>query len=447
MENILDLITLEVQNEHDLEHDLEHKKNFSNPKIYTANGDLSKRWYVYYSFRNPETGKLQRMKNIYGKANSFKTKEERLSALSLYRRRLLKFLKEGYNPYVNNTEFHKNKLAKQNKTQSDHNPKEETKPLVKNLVKETVPTTEPIPQEERMSLKEAFDFSLKIKQNQISQRSLQDYTYASEAFIKWLKTNHPEIKTIDQFTKKIALKFLNSILLKSSPRNRNNYRLNLSSLLQTMEDNEIISSNPMKKIPPLKSIPQKNKAYNFEELEKIFTHLEKEDPILLFFIKFFAYTCSRPIEVCRLKIKDFDLTNNTIRFKAKNSPLKTKIIPKILLDELPDLSKLNPEHYLFTPKKIGGTWEAAEKNRSNYFSKQFNTLIKKHFNLDENQTLYSFRHTIITKLYRGLIKESSPFAAKSALMQITGHSTMTALEKYLRNIDAALPNDYSNLLK
>ena len=32
-------------------------------------------------------------------------------------------------------------------------------------------------------------------------------------------------------------------------------------------------------------------------------------------------------------------------------------------------------------------------------------------------------------------------------MLITGHSTMSALEKYLRDIDAELPADYSELLK
>ena len=61
--------------------------------------------------------------------------------------------------------------------------------------------------------------------------------------------------------------------------------------------------------------------------------------------------------------------------------------------------------------------------------------------------LYSFRHTYITKLYRELIKSYSPFEAKSRLMLITGHSSMTALEKYLRDIDAELPQDYSELIR
>jgi len=45
--------------EHDLEHDLSKKPLFSSPKIYTANGNLNKRWYVYFTFRNPESGKLE----------------------------------------------------------------------------------------------------------------------------------------------------------------------------------------------------------------------------------------------------------------------------------------------------------------------------------------------------------------------------------------------------
>ena len=56
---------------------------------------------MYFSFRNPKTGKLQRMKNIYGKVNLYKTKEDRLAVLSSYRKRLLLLLKQGYNDLIN----------------------------------------------------------------------------------------------------------------------------------------------------------------------------------------------------------------------------------------------------------------------------------------------------------------------------------------------------------
>jgi len=106
MSTFNELITIEHKSEHVLEHDLSNTKNFSAPKIYNANGDLAKRWYLYFSFRNPETHKMERIKNIYGKANLYKTKEDRLAVLSVYRRNLLKLLKEGYDPFEDNTVLH-----------------------------------------------------------------------------------------------------------------------------------------------------------------------------------------------------------------------------------------------------------------------------------------------------------------------------------------------------
>lgn len=37
MKTIYELVTLDAQNEHDLEHDLEHKTKFSTPKVFDAN--------------------------------------------------------------------------------------------------------------------------------------------------------------------------------------------------------------------------------------------------------------------------------------------------------------------------------------------------------------------------------------------------------------------------
>ena len=168
---------------------------------------------------------------------------------------------------------------------------------------------------------------------------------------------------------------------------------------------------------------------------------------MLLYIKFVSYNFLRPLEVCRLKVGDIDTVNKTLSFKAKNSPLKTKIIPEILFGSLPDLSKMKKGNLLFTPEGIGKKWEAKLENRRGYFTKRFKKAVKGRFDLDMEHTLYSFRHTFITKIYREMVKECSPFEAKSKLMQITGHTSMTALDKYLREIDAELPQDYSHMLK
>jgi len=107
---------------------------------------------------------------------------------------------------------------------------------------------------------------------------------------------------------------------------------------------------------------------------------------------------------------------------------------------------MNGNNHLFTPRKIGGVWNMGETDKRNYFSKRFKK-IKDHFNLGRDYGLYSYRHTFITKIYREMAKSAAPLEVKSKLMTITGHTTITALDKYLRDIDAVLPEDYSHLLK
>lgn len=85
------------------------KRKFTEPKIYHGGEDLdlSKRWYVYYSYEHP-TNKdskgnpiLIRQAPITLKVNQrYKTKKERLFHLQLIRDALHQMLKDGYSPYA-----------------------------------------------------------------------------------------------------------------------------------------------------------------------------------------------------------------------------------------------------------------------------------------------------------------------------------------------------------
>jgi len=92
-------IFLLLQNVHAIVHDLQMELNFSKPKIYTGGIDitkwsklskseketaLSKDWHVYFSFRNPKTGKLERQSNVKAGVNRLKTKEERMAMLETF---------------------------------------------------------------------------------------------------------------------------------------------------------------------------------------------------------------------------------------------------------------------------------------------------------------------------------------------------------------------------
>lgn len=361
MSTLNELITLGLQNEYDLEHDSEYKTLFSKPKIYDGKGDLSKRWYVYFSYLDPKTGKLKRLKNIYGKANRFKNKENRYALLSLYRKQLLKLLNEGYNPFNDNTALYQQKKAQistVNLTESTSHSHMEmantsnSEANVQTFNNDNLDTD--FLEEPSLKIKEAFELAIELKTNVVNQRTLNDYENRCNLFQIWLKKHHNQIIRIAEIDKKIVSQFLNGIQLKTSSRNRNNYRGCFSSIFQIFEDNEIISKNFIKAIKPLKTIPKRNKTYSEKEQTDIFTHLEKSDTILLLFIKFISYNFLRPIEVCRLKVKDIDMETRTLQFQAKNKALKTKIIPEILIKELPDLSLIDGDLFLFTPHKIGG---------------------------------------------------------------------------------------------
>ena len=443
-----------LQRVHEKVHDSAMKLNYSEPKIFTGGVDisawsklsakdkreaLSKKWYIYYSFRNPITGKLKRQTNIKAGANLYKDKKSRYYILLKLKESLQYVLSEGFNPYEENTS-----LAAFIEQLLLSDTQESTKPKIlieQPVVEDKIEDVEPI-----YSIKDAFGLALLTKSKVQNPNSHGKFKSRINQFEKWLldQTIDSE-KDISVITKRIVIHYLNAVLQKTSPRNRNNTRTDIGSLFQTLVDNDVIQNNFVREINVLKAVPERNKTYTSTEQKEIFNYLKQHNLILSLFVQFVSYNYLRPIEVCRLKVGDIDLKDKRIYVRAKNKPVKIKIIPDILIEQLPDLSSLNKEDFIFTPNKIGGPWETIDNNKRDFFTKQFKK-VKDHFGLGIDYGLYSFRHTFITKLYKEMAKTGTPLEVKSKLQLITGHADMKALEFYLRDIDAVLPEDYSNLL-
>jgi integrase len=390
---------------HEIKHDLAIKKKYSVPKTYIANGDLSKQWYVYFSYRNPITEKMERMPNI--NVSNTLDKKQRIELLKSMQSNLSDMLKNGFNPY-----------------DVDNN----------------------IEEEKIYNIREAFDFALNIKEQSLKGVSFSNFKNRILKFDLWLNSNGFEKRNITSVTKKTVITYLNEVLERTSPRNRNNTRTDIQGIFQVLEDNEIITTNFITNINILKAKPERNKSYSTKEEDAIFEYMKNSDPLMLLFVKFISYNFLRPVEACRLLVGDIDLIDKKIRLKTKTTNYKIKILPQILIDDLPDLTKYDKNAFLFGRNGIGEFWEAEENNRRNTYSEKFKA-IKDKFNLGKDYGLYSFRHTFIGKLYHEFIKTLTPFEAKSKLMLITGHATMKALEEYLRDIDAVLPDDYSEYLE
>lgn len=390
---------------HDFNKHLKKQKKYSEPKIQHFNYNLKYVWYVYYAFRNPASGYLQRMPSII--CSKTLNKAERLEYLKTIKVNLSEMLKEGFNPFDVNNEI------------------EDIK---------------------QYDIHEAFQFALDLKKEVLGSVSYSNFKNRILKFETWLIENGFKKRSINVINKKVVNTYLNEILTKTSARNRDNTRTDISGIFQILCDNDIIATNFVKSIKIVGSKPHKNKSYSSTQEKDIFEYMENHDPLLLLFVKFISYNFLRPVEVCRLKIEDIDLIDKTIRLKTKTDKYKVKILPQILINDLPDLSQFEKDSFVFGRTGIGQYWNAEENNRRNDYSRKFKD-IKDTFKLGEDYGLYSFRHTFISKLYGIFIKDMTPDEAESKLMLITGHQTRKALQQYLREIDAYRPEDYSKHLK
>lgn len=408
MSRFKDILKNEYLNEYLNEYgEMERNHLFTTPKIYNAGGDISKRWYVYYSYRNPQTGKMERQAPVYFEVNRIKSVKERTKAIKRLRDILESMLKNGHMP--------------------------------------TKYQNEPYQENTNIGIEEAIQLGLKNAKHSMKESSFKDYKQRLHRFEKWLYQHQFYGREVREITKKTVVNYLNEVLENTSAKNRNNTRANLSIFFSFLEQNDYIANNFIRLIPVMEFSPVRNKTYTPEQEECIYDILQKQDKDLLLFIKFISYNFLRPVEICRLRIKDIDFASCQLSVETKTKSRKTKIIPKILMKEITHLKDENPESYIFTPKGTG-KWDVSEMQRRTYWSKRFKK-IKDILGLDKDYTIYSFRHTFITKLYRELRKKYPPYETKSRLMLITGHTSMTALDKYLRDIDAELPQDYSTLFK
>ncbi|MDO5509159.1 MAG: phage integrase N-terminal SAM-like domain-containing protein [Weeksellaceae bacterium] len=167
MDKILDLLRVEHQFEHHLR---KNKKHFSIPKIYTggANLDTSKRWYVYYKYRNPQTDKLERQQNIYLLNQSEKDVKTRLKELKLLQKNLLMLLHQGHSPYPN--------------------------------AKDTY------------TVKSALTWALEIKQKSLTATTAGDYEQKLSQFLRWCAAKGLDFQNIEDLQRRHVLEYLNELV-------------------------------------------------------------------------------------------------------------------------------------------------------------------------------------------------------------------------------------------
>lgn len=403
------------------------QKLYSEPKIFRATKVIDgkkivtteKPWHVYYRFRNPVTGNLDKFIEKKG-INRYKKITEREVVAKNLQKALKKYLQGGFNPFEEVLLSDKGTIIKENKE------------VIKN---DTFFTVE----------KALFEsFSQKKKTWAESTQGVNETYYNS--FISWLKEKKLDQRNITDLKKRYVVAFLSDILEKNSNTSRNNYKRFLSSIFSQLKQNELILTNFIVDIDTLKSTAKKNKPFSKEKLEKILNYIKENDSYLYDYIKFMWYSFLRPIEIVRLKVENIDLEATTLEIKTKTGERDyvkiTEPLSRYLLKV--GIANYDSQKFIFTKFNEPNFWiTEKEKSREDFFSRRFKK-VKKHFLLGNDYGVYSFRHTAALSLYNQFLENGdSSHKAELKLQEIMRHDDVKTTRIYLRDIGGKLPDDWS----
>lgn len=153
-------------------------------------------------------------------------------------------------------------------------------------------------------------FGVAKRVNGASDKTVRYYTYILNQFFEKVGMRIDEVKAND-----IRLYFAKRELDDHvSAVTRNNERNVLCSFFQWLQDEELITVNPMRKIPKIKTRKEQRKAFSAMELEKIRANCRNETETAI--IEVLISTGCRVSELCGIKLTDIEGERVTVHGKG-----------------------------------------------------------------------------------------------------------------------------------
>ncbi len=384
-------------------------KLFELAKAYCYDGDMSKMWYVKYKFYDPDTEQLKQYRTkgkgfIRKSVNSYTDIEERYEAINNLVDVVNNWLIEGNGPI----ELPDNISSK--------------------VIKPNI-------------LLYAINDVLESKKAFLKKNSYQTLFYHMQVFKKWLKFHKLYLVDINSFEIRHAKEFLTylSIGMRVSNRTRNNYHTDLFNTFNYFKEcGYRIRENPFKALSKTPSRSERHLVYTQSEFKRVSHYLKHNDPYHRLYIIFII--CGlRCEDIVKLKLEDIDEEEGIVRIWAGNEKTgvqKFKRIHKIYLEDIRafQLYKYPGYYYLFTTEGEPSP-KAATRD---YFTKKFKK-VKDALGLHRWHTQYGFRHTTAIDLFKN-------GATLKEIMDVTGHTSIDALQRYLQQHLSTQPLDISHKL-
>lgn len=150
---------------------------------------------------------------------------------------------------------------------------------------------------------------LQVKTSGQRKNTHKTYRSIGKIFSEWLTARHYAGMPAGEFSRKHARAFFDYLHIRRQYRNitLNNYLTALRILWGEMIGREMCAVNPWKEIKPMRQEEKKRRAFTDLERRVVALEIEKTDYWLFrgLLLQFFCYV--RPVELCRLRFKNFDL--------------------------------------------------------------------------------------------------------------------------------------------
>ena len=352
-------------------------------KLHDHAGDISKRWYVQYYYKDINTQKWVKIRTWV----SSKTTTKR--------------------------------------TRND-----EGKELLKKISTKLTMGFNPLCGRKNLTIRAEFENIISMKKFVVCRRTITAYECSVKHFCNWLDKNKLSAMEPQMLTRLIVKTYLEEyfILEKVCIRSRNN-RLNcLKSLFSEIVEDNLLEHNVFKSIKNLPVPEPEIMAYTQEELIFLKDKLQYTQPILWLCALFVHYAFIRPAELVRLKISCLNFSQKTISLqgnKTKNKRSQVILMSDSLYNKLIEMGydRLPQDLFIISNGRnlTPGTKEIAPTRISEVWKKN---VIDKY---KINKGIYLMKHT-----GAGILIDSgaNPRNVQLQLRHSSLEETMGYLQKY-----------------
>lgn len=368
------------------------------PKLNDCRGDLSKKWFVYFSYRNPQSGRMDRFKDYdgFGVLKTKKLRYEYAQKRIFYYKRKLRM---GWNPF------------------------EDDKVLYSSGEQHVV-----LKHKSSISIEQHLTKTMLLLTKSDRPKTYSDYKLHIKYFIDFLTERKMVDQDISLITEGLAEDFALWIVgnKKLSNKTHNHVLFLLRRLFSTLVRKKVCDFNPFQYIQNKKHYGRSRPYYPDQLRFALLDAIEKGDPELYFFIQLTYYTMRRKTELLKLRIKDIHIEQAVLTFQgkdAKTGVLQMVDIPQQLYDILVrmKLHQFPEDFYLLGTYGLPGAKSAGK----NYYYKRW-VKFREDFGLTSRYGIYSWKHTAAVTM------KTAGFDLKD-IQDHAGWSSLEMVENYMKS--------------